>query len=121
VTRRTERIGEQIREELARLLREEAWDPRIGMVTLTRVDVSPDLGNARVYWSRVAAAPEDEAAATDRSEEGLESAAGFLRRRLAGILRLKRVPELRFVRDPSLALGNETLSLLRELGDGTRE
>jgi ribosome-binding factor A len=121
VTRRTERIGEQIRAELARLLREEATDPRIGLVTLTRVDVSPDLSHARVYWSRVELGGEDAEQAARRTEAGLTSAAAFLRRRLAGILPLKRVPELRFRRDPSLALGAETLSLLRELRDGPAE
>jgi ribosome-binding factor A len=116
VSRRTERVGEQLRAELARLLREEATDPRLRLVTLTRVDVSPDMRNARVYWSRMQAsqAEEDDAIAT---QDGLESAAGFLRRRLAAALPLKRMPELRFRHDPSLALGNETLSLLSEIRD----
>jgi ribosome-binding factor A len=51
VTRRTERVGEQIRDVLARLLREEVTDPRIGLVTLTRVDVAPDFSNARASSS----------------------------------------------------------------------
>jgi ribosome-binding factor A len=120
VSRRTERVGEQIRAELARLLREEATDPRLRLVTLTRVDVSPDLRNARVYWSRMQASEAAEDAIID-TEEGLDSAAGFLRRRLAAALPLKRMPELRFRHDPSLALGDETLSLLREIRDGAPE
>jgi len=118
VSRRTERIGEQIRAELARLLHEEATDPRIGLVTLTEVDVSPDLANARVYWSAVGPKDVDQ---RKRIEAGLESAAGFLRHRLARILELKRVPELRFRHDPSLALGDATLSLLREIRDDAPE
>ena len=51
MSRRTERVSEQVRAELARLLREEVSDPRIGLVTLTRVDVSADFGNANVFWS----------------------------------------------------------------------
>jgi ribosome-binding factor A len=124
LSRRTERIGEQLRAELARLLREEATDPRLGLVTLTRVDVSPDLRNARVWWSRMDAsdAGEAERAEADlRTREGLESAAGFLRGRLARLMPTKRVPELSFRHDPSLALGTETLSLLRELRDGAGE
>ena len=121
MSRRTERIGEQIRAELARLLREEVTDPRIGLVTLTRVDVAPDLGNAKIYWSRVGQRGEDDAADELRAGEGLASAAGFLRRKLARALPLKRVPELRFRRDPSLVLGSETLTLLRELRDGPPE
>jgi ribosome-binding factor A len=123
LTRRTERIGEQLRAEISRLLREEVTDPRIGLVTITHVDVSPDLRNARVYWSALHAedgrgAREDAHGAT---AEGLESAAGFLRRQLARLLHVKRVPELRFVHDPSLALGSETLNLIRGLHDGPSE
>jgi len=120
VSRRTERVGEQIRAELARLLREEATDPRIGLVTLTRVDVAPDLSNARVFWSAVAPprAPDAGAAPEAATQAGLDSAAGFLRSRLARALGLRRMPELHFLYDPSLAAGAHTLALLRELRDG---
>ena len=119
-SRRSERVGEQIRAELARLLREEVTDPRIGLVTLTRVDVAPDFSNARIHWSVLAARPQsaDEGTTPDAdTQAGLESAAGFLRRRLAATLVLRRVPELRFLHDPSLAEGAHTLALLRELAD----
>jgi ribosome-binding factor A len=114
VTRRTERVGEEIRAELSRLLREEVADPRIRLVTLLRVDVSPDLGSARVFWSE---APEASGAERDpeRTERALTHAAAYLRRRLAEALPLRRVPELHFRHDPSLALGSETLALLREI------
>ena len=84
MSRRMERINEEIRGELARLLREEATDPRIGLVTITRVDVSPDLHNALVFYSPLELTE-------DRDDEpeagaGLESAAPFLRRRLAQLL-----------------------------------
>lgn len=118
MSRRTERIGEQIRAELARLLREEATDPRIGLVTLTHVDVAPDLSHARVYWSALVSKDSDDLAS---SEAGLASAAGFLRHRLARLLELKRVPELRFRFDPSLVQGDATLSILREIRDGTQD
>jgi ribosome-binding factor A len=119
-TRRTERVGEQLRAELARLLREEVSDPRIGLVTLTRVDVAPDFSNARVHWSALGAQPcdADEGIAPDAdTQAGLDSAAPFLRRRLAQLLELRRIPELRFVHDPSLAAGAHTMALLRELSD----
>jgi ribosome-binding factor A len=118
MSRRTERIGEQIRSELSRLLREKATDPRIGLVTLTHVDVAPDLSSARVYWSAVESKASED---LSTAEEGLESAAGFLRHRLARILELKRVPELRFRYDSSLAHGDATLSLLREIRDDQEE
>jgi ribosome-binding factor A len=118
VTRRTERIGEQIREELARLLREEVSDPRVGLVTLTRIDVAPDLSHARVYWSSLDSVPHGRAGATHADSEtaaGLASAAGFLRSQLARALRTKRVPELRFAHDDAPRAGAETLRLLKEI------
>ena len=118
MSRRTERIGEQIRAELARLLHEEITDPRIGFVTLTQVDVAPDLSNARVYWSALKSKDSND---LSNSEAGLESAAGFLRHRLARLLELKRVPELRFRYDSSLAQGEATLSLLREIQNGAQK
>ena len=124
MTRRTERIGEQIRGELARLLREEVTDPRVGLVTLTRIDVAPDLSHAKVYWSCLDALPAgvgERAEAREReAARGLASAAGFLRTRLARALTTRRVPELRFVHDASLAAGAETLRLLKEIDGGPR-
>jgi len=114
VSRRTQRIGEQLRGEIARVLREEATDPRIRMVTLTRVDCAPDLSNAVVYWSSLAA---DDASGAEAIEEGLESAAPFIRRHLARVLPLRRTPRLLFRHDPSLARGSEMLALLREIAD----
>jgi ribosome-binding factor A len=117
VTRRTERVAAELRASIARLLREEVTDPRIGLVTITRVDVAPDLSHAIVFWSALGAHGEN---ATQESQEGLESAAPFLRRRAAQGLSLKRMPEFRFRYDPSLAQGQQTLDLLRTL-EGSRE
>ena len=112
MSRRTERIAEQIQGEVARVLRTESADPRIGLVTITRVDVAPDLSHALIFWSALAS---DDPEALSRVEDGLASAAPFLRRRLAAVLPLRRMPELRFRFDPSLALGSETLRVLREI------
>ena len=115
---RMERIGEQIRGELARLLRDEVDDPRIGLLTLTRVRVAPDLATASVFWSNLpdgapeAGFEEDDVA---RVSAGLESAARFLRKRLARELSLRRTPALRFRHDPSIERGTAMLALLREL------
>ena len=126
MSRRTERIAEQLKAEIARVLREDTTDPRIGLVTLTRVDVSPDLRNAIVFWSSLDVTLAEARGADDAEREnaleagsaGLEHAAGFVRRRLAHALPLKRMPELRFRHDPSLALGGRTLAVLREIEDG---
>ena len=82
--------------------------------TVLRVDVSPDLRNALVFWSRIET---PDAASLADVAEGLESAAPYVRRRLARDLPLKRMPELSFRHDPGIELGDRTLSLLRELRD----
>ena len=113
MSRRTERIAGELLAELARLLREEVTDPRVGLVTLTRIDVAPDLSHALVFWSAIDLAPDENR--VDEHQAGLDSAAPFLRRRIASALTIKRMPELRFRYDPSLVLGTRTLSVLREL------
>jgi len=114
MSRRTERIAEQLRSEIARILLEEASDPRTRLVTLTRVDVSPDLSNALVFWS---ALDIRDSKAAEATQHALESAAPFVRRHLAHSLSLRRIPALRFRFDPSLVLGDQTLALLRTLAD----
>ncbi len=114
---RTERIGEQIRDELSRLLRDEVSDPRVGMVSLTKVEAAPDLSTASVHWSPLRADGGSTADDLERVNTGLVSAAGFLRRRLAQELSLRRTPELIFRHDPSIEQGAEMLALLRELSD----
>ena len=109
---RVERIGEQIRSELSRLVRDEVSDPRIGLLTLTRVAVAPDLSSASVFWSPLNAQSEEDLATVGA---GLTSASGFLRKRLADELSLRRTPELRFRHDPSIELGSQTLTILRSL------
>ncbi len=109
---RIERIGEQIRSELARLLREEVSDPRVGLLSITRVKVSPDLSTALIFWS-----PLDIDGETDLAEmeQGLASASGFLRSRLGSLLTLRRTPQVMFRYDRSLDEGARTLALLRSL------
>jgi ribosome-binding factor A len=115
VSRRTERLGEMLRDEIARVLRARSADPRLRLVTLTRVEVARDLATARVYWSRLG---EDDPEALARVEEALVGAAGFLRRELAAALSLRRTPALEFRHDPSGALGARTLALLRGVRGG---
>jgi len=129
MTRRTERIGELLRGEIAGALRREIKDPRIQGVTLTGVDVAPDLSNAPVYWSSMTKGGEDQPGAMSAEREaeiaaigkGLESAAGFLRTQIARNLpNLRRTPALRFRNDSSLELGSRTLEVLRTLHDGEK-
>jgi ribosome-binding factor A len=94
---RPDRVGEEIREELSWLLLREVRDPGIGLVTLTRVKVSPDLQLVRVYYTLMG----DEKA-REATRRALERATPFLRRQIGSRIRLRRVPELRFEFDQSV-------------------
>src|SRR5262245_21691740 len=94
---RPDRVGEEIRHELASLLSREVHDPGIGFVTLTRVKVSPDLQLARVFYTMLG----DEAQRRE-TEKALGRATPFLRRQIGARIRLRRVPELRFEFDRSV-------------------
>lgn len=117
MTRRSEQVGEEVQREIARILHEEATDPRLRLVTLTRVDLSPDFARADVFWSTVEAR---QAPSIDEASAGLDHAAAFLRRRLAASLQLRRTPALHFHHDRTLAAGDRTLAILREIADGTK-
>ena len=97
---RSLRFGDQIQRVLAELLSRELTDPRVGMVTLTAVEVSRDLANATVYFTVLG-----DAAAVKQSQQALQHAAGFLRHALAGRLLSRAVPALHFVHDPSVERG----------------
>jgi len=107
---RAERVGDQIRSELASLLAREVHDPGIGFVTLTRVQVSPDLQLARVLYTVLG--DEKSRAASARA---LERAAPFLRRQLGSRLRLRRAPELRFTYDEAVAGQDRIEQILNEI------
>ena len=110
---RPERVADQLRAELAQLLSREVHDPGVGFVTLTRVRVSPDLQMARVYYTSLG----DEAGHRTTAR-ALERAAPFLRRQIGRRLRLKRVPELTFTYDDSIAGQDRIERLLSELQPG---
>jgi ribosome-binding factor A len=94
---RPDRVGEEIRKELAQLLSREVHDPGIGLITLTRVKVSPDLQLARAYYTLIG----DEKA-REETDKALTRALPFLRRMIGARIRLRRVPELRFEFDRSV-------------------
>ncbi len=106
-TPRTVRVGEQIRRELAELLRDEVKDPRIGMVSIGDVEVSRDLTHARVYFAIYG----DEDTIRD-CKAGLDSAAGFLRGELGRRMKIRAVPSLRFVHDDTQQKGDRVSELI---------
>lgn len=112
--RRADRVAEAIREEVAVFLAEEAKDPRItGLVTVTGVDVTRDLRNAKVYVSVMGS--DAERASTF---EGLASVASHLRSRVGRALRLRLAPEITFRPDDSVARASRIESLLAQIRNG---
>jgi ribosome-binding factor A len=112
--RRSERLAEAIREEVATFLNEEAKDPRLqGLVTVTGVDATRDLRHAKVFVSVMGT--DTERAAT---MDGLASVAGHLRARLGRLLRLRSAPQITFVADESIARAARIETLLARLRDG---
>ena len=96
MSKRIARLNEQLKRELTNLIRTQVRDPRVGLVTITGVDVAADLGSAKVYI-RVGGGGEQLA----ETLAGLEAAAPFLRTTLGRSLHVRRIPELRFREDRS--------------------
>lgn len=106
--RRPERIAEQIKEEVSLIIAGDLEDPRIGFVTVTDAKVSPDLRHAKIY---VTVMGKEQAA---ESVEALNHAAGFVRHQLGVALRIKRIPELRFIFDETPQTAARIEELLSE-------
>lgn len=107
MSRRVERVAEALQETVAELVQRELKDPRVGMVTITRVSISPDLRHARVFFSSLG-----DAAQRQKSLEGLRSAAGFIRSQIARRLQLRVAPEIRFEIDDNIEYAAEMLHRL---------
>ena len=106
---RRDRISEQIRRELAEILRSELRDPRVGMISLTEVELSPDYAHAKVFFSSLAGR-----AGLDPVLEGLQQASGFLRSELGKRISIHMTPQLHFVFDDSLERGAQISKLISE-------
>jgi len=107
---RTRRVGEQLQRELAVLIREEIDDPRIGMVSISGVEVSRDMSHAKVFFSTMDSPGADHD--PEISLRVLQGAAGFLRRLLGKHLAMRRVPQLHFRRDKTLEQGARLSALI---------
>ena len=106
---RSRRVGEQIKRELALLIHDEVKDPRVRMVTVNAVEVSRDFAHARVYVTSLI----DEQERNDLLQ-GLDKAAGFLRRELGRRISLRTIPQLHFHYDTSIDNGARMSALINE-------
>lgn len=112
---RAERVAEMIRRDLSGLIRHRVKDPRVGMVTILDVEVSRDLAHAKVYFDTL-----DEANASD-VEDGLNKAAGFLRRELGLELKLRSTPSLTFIYDDTEVKANALSVLIDKALQGDKK
>jgi ribosome-binding factor A len=113
---RLRRTDDLVRKVISEALLTKVQDPRIGLVSVTGVRVSPEFDTAKVFVSIYG-----DAAAREESLRGLRSAASFLQSELARAVRLRRTPRLRFIHDESLERGNRVEAVLRELSVETTE
>jgi len=113
---RSQRVGEQILRVLSELVRRDLKDPRLAGVSFTAVDVSRDLSHATAFFSML-----DPDAETADTKAALTAARGHLRRQLGREMRIRRVPELHFVHDESLAEGARLSRLIDEAIESDRE
>ena len=114
--RRRRRVNELLKEELGELLERKVSDPRLGLVTITRVETSPDLRHSRVYVSALGSAEERQMALAV-----LTKATSFLRKELATHLPLRYIPELIFLLDDSLLYGQRVQELLDQIEAETKD
>jgi ribosome-binding factor A len=110
---RMRRVDEAMREVLSDAITSEIKDPRVGFITVTAVETSPDLRHARVFVSVLG-----DDAVRRRSMDGLESAHGYLQRRVAGELRLKNTPALQFIHDDTAERAQRLERILQDRRDG---
>ena len=109
---RPDRVADQIRAEVTSVIARELHDPGVGFVTVTRVEVSPDLQHARVFYTSLG-----DPAAQKTTSRALDRAAGFMRRQIGRRLRLRRAPEIHFAFDESIGHQDRVEQLLKEIAD----
>jgi ribosome-binding factor A len=110
LSHRAERIAEQVREEISQIVSTEIADPDVGLVTVTRVKISPDLSLARVYWTLVGEEPERR-----KTQKALDRAAAYVRHLLSMRMSLRRSPEVQFVYDRSVAAQERVEEILQKI------
>ncbi|MBU0573892.1 MAG: 30S ribosome-binding factor RbfA [Candidatus Margulisiibacteriota bacterium] len=112
MTGRPKRVAEAIKKEISLVLREQVSDPRIGFVSITDVEISPDLKQAKVFVSVLGDTTQRKS-----SLAGLNSAASFIKGEVGENLRLRYIPDLRFIYDESLERGSRVISLINKLSE----
>ncbi|MBI5642427.1 MAG: 30S ribosome-binding factor RbfA [Deltaproteobacteria bacterium] len=112
--KRSDRVGDVIKEEIASMiLHGEIKDPRIGFVTITHVELTPDLKEAKVFFSQIGSEEDKK-----KSRNGLNNASGYVRRNLAKRLTLRHIPTVQFVFDESLEYSERIEKVIKDMKEG---
>ncbi|USX13285.1 30S ribosome-binding factor RbfA [Oxalobacteraceae bacterium OTU3REALA1] len=115
IPQRGQRVADQIQRDLSEIIAYELKDPRVGMITITEVQVTPDYAHAKIFFTMLKDSPEQ----VKQTVEGLSAAAGYMRGQLGKRLHIHTLPALHFVHDTSTSRGME-LSLLIDQANATR-
>ncbi|WP_210469396.1 30S ribosome-binding factor RbfA [Sporosarcina sp. 6E9] len=116
MSKRVNRVAEQMKKELGEIILQKVKDPRIGFVTVTDVEVTGDLQNATIFISVLGNESEKEA-----TLKGLDKAKGFIRTEIGKRIRLRVTPEIEFAFDESIAYGNRIETLLTQVNNESKE
>ncbi|QUW21883.1 30S ribosome-binding factor RbfA [Sporosarcina sp. Marseille-Q4063] len=116
MSKRVNRVAEQMKKELGEIILQKVKDPRIGFVTVTDVEVTGDLQNATIFISVLGNESEKEA-----TLKGLDKAKGFIRTEIGKRIRLRVTPEIEFTFDESIAYGNRIETLLTQVNNESKE
>ena len=113
---RPEKVAEQMHKEIAQLMMHGIKDPRVASVVITGVEVSRDLSVAKVFFS-----VSDEEQERKEAERGLKSVAPFIRRQIGQVMRMRFIPDIRFVFDRSVSYGQKIENLLQQVKDDLKD
>ena len=117
--KRTDRVAEQLQRELAQIIQMEIKDPRVGMVTVSGVEVSRDLYYATAYVTFLGIGDDDKS--TSAALEILNQAAGFVRSLVGKRMQMRVVPQLKFIFDKSISHGSELSALIKKARDKDKD
>lgn len=116
--RRLARLSQQIKQRLAQVLQREIADPKMGMVTITRIELDSEFTQCKAYWSVLAGSDQEERARRD-SAAALNRARGFCQREMAKALHTRLVPHLHFLFDEGISATTRMNKILAEISDSS--
>lgn len=113
---RLEKVNEELKREISEIVQYKLKDPRLGFITITKVEITPDLRNAKVYYSVLGSVQEEA-----KAQQGLESSAGYVRKLIGDTIKMRYTPELIFKIDKSAEYSVNIFKRLKEIKDESKK